>query len=74
MIIEDFRRTLAYEAMFDLNWVSSGSEAVQAIAKNPRGFSVIVMDYLMPEMSGAETTKQLLKINPDLLMAMYSGD
>ena len=74
MIAEDFRRTLACEAMFDLNWVSSGSEAVQAIAKNPRGFSVIVMDYLMPEISGAETTKQLLKINPDLLIAMYSGD
>lgn len=28
----------------------------------------------MPGMSGAETTEKLLKINPDLLIAMYSGD
>ncbi len=74
MIAEDFKRTLADEAMFDLSWVSSGAEAVQTIVRNPRGFSVIIMDYLMPEMSGAETTQQLLKINPDLLIAMYSGD
>lgn len=74
LIAEDFKRTLASEPVFDLSWASSGTEAVQVIAKEPRGFSVIVMDYLMPGLSGAETTKQLLKINPDLLIAMYSGD
>lgn len=74
MIAEDFKRTLASEPMFELSWVSSGAEAIKAISKTPRGYSVIIMDYLMPKMDGAETTKELLKINPDLLIAMYSGD
>jgi len=74
MIAEDFKRTLVSETMFELSWVSSGAEAIKAISKTPRGYSVIIMDYLMPEMDGAETTKELLKINPDLLIAMYSGD
>ncbi|MBL7546244.1 MAG: response regulator transcription factor [Bdellovibrionaceae bacterium] len=74
MIVEDFKRTLVSEPMFELSWVSSGAEAVKTISKTPRRFSVIIMDYLMPKMDGAETTKELLKINPDLIIAMYSGD
>ncbi|MBL7554266.1 MAG: sigma-54-dependent Fis family transcriptional regulator, partial [Bdellovibrionaceae bacterium] len=65
---------IAGESDLELTWASSGAKAISEVQKNPRGFSVIVMDYLMPDMSGAETTQRLLEINPDLLIAMYSGD
>jgi len=55
MIAEDFQRTIAGESDLELTWASSGAKAISEVQKNPRGFSVIVMDYLMPDMSGAET-------------------
>lgn len=74
LIAEDFKRSTAAEPTLDIHWVSSGQDAIRLVEKNPRLFSVIIMDYLMPVLSGAETTKKLLEVNPDLLIAVYSGD
>jgi two-component system, NtrC family, response regulator HydG len=53
---------------------NSGSEAVQAVAAHPERFSVVVLDYRMPGLNGAATTKALLALNSRLPIVIYSGD
>ncbi len=44
---------------FDVEIVSNGKAAVQAVENNPDGFDLIFMDVSMPEMDGYEATRAL---------------
>ncbi len=53
------------------------TQVVQALSlyeKNNQQFALVLMDYRLPDQSGAEVTKKLLKMNPHQIVAMYSGD
>ncbi|MEQ1664418.1 MAG: sigma-54 dependent transcriptional regulator [Bdellovibrionales bacterium] len=54
--------------------VSCGEEAIRKVQLSPYKYAVVLVDYLMPKMNGAEVTRELLKINPHLIVAMNSGD
>ena len=73
-VLDSIREILKNNSEYVLETAESGLEAIRLIQKAPRKYAVILVDYLMPQMNGAETTKELLKINPDLLIAMHSGD
>ena len=45
--------------LFDVEIVSTGTDAVQAVRANPDGFDLIFMDVSMPEMDGYEATRAL---------------
>jgi DNA-binding NtrC family response regulator len=53
---------------------TSATTAISLIRKYPRKYAVVLVDYLLPEMTGAELNRELLKINSDLVIAMHSGD
>ena len=74
MVFEDFEKSLKGAEDLALEWVSSGPAAIELIKKFPRRYSNVISDHLMPGMNGAETTIELLKINPDLIVATYSAD
>ncbi len=74
MVFEDFEKSLKGAEDLALEWVASGPEAIELIKKFPRRYSNVISDHLMPGMNGAETTIELLKINPDLIVATYSAD
>lgn len=74
MVFEDFKKSLTGAEDLALEWVSSGPEAIELVKRFPRRFSSVISDYLMPVMNGAETNIELLKINPDLIIATYSAD
>lgn len=52
---------------------SSPREAVAAVAADPTRFDVVVTDFNMPELSGADVTRALRRIRPDLPVIITSG-
>ena len=72
---EDRERTRRFlEAKgYSVTVAASGKEALDKVKAAPSYFSVIILDYQMDGMDGADTTGELVRINPDLLILIYSG-
>jgi type II secretory ATPase GspE/PulE/Tfp pilus assembly ATPase PilB-like protein/DNA-binding response OmpR family regulator len=51
--------------------VSSGQEALERLRKEP--FQLVISDYMMPGMSGAELLKQAKAIKPEMIRIMLTG-
>ncbi|MCB0369100.1 MAG: sigma-54-dependent Fis family transcriptional regulator, partial [Bdellovibrionales bacterium] len=52
----------------------SAKMALEIFEKQKFLFALVLMDYKLPEQSGADVTKAILKMNPHQIVAMYSGD
>lgn len=81
LIVDDNEKDLATarfilenESNFELNTTQSPLEAIKMVRATPNAFAVILLDYLMAEKSGDETARELLAINPHLIIAISSGD
>lgn len=51
----------------------SGQEAIAAYMDKGVGIDLVILDLIMPGLSGAETYNQLEKINPDVRILLASG-
>ena len=69
--IRKYLQTLLEVEGFDVEAVSSGPEAIAKINKGDRP-DFIILDVLMPEMSGIDTLKELLQIDRSLNVIMLS--
>ena len=56
---------------FDAQTANSGEEALQKIAASPP--QVVLLDMLMPGMSGQETLKRIKKDYPDVKVILLTG-
>lgn len=56
---------------FDIEEAGSGKEAIGKIRENI--FDVVIMDYSMPKMNGAEATSSILKIQPEIKVLALSN-
>lgn len=68
---------MEYEKYSDLVFKSvlSGEEAVVEIQSNPNKYAVILLDFQMGNgMDGGDTAKEILKVNPDQYIFIYSAD
>jgi CheY-like chemotaxis protein len=52
---------------------STGAEAVARVMERPSRFGLVLMDYTMPEMNGAEASRRLAAIAPDVPVVLSSG-
>ena len=52
---------------------TSGRQAIEIYAKQHKKIDMIVLDMIMPEMSGFETYEQLKTINPGIKVLLASG-
>lgn len=66
--------TLEKEPDFEVHTTSNPDEAIRIIKNDPFGFAVILVDLIMPGKDGTAVVQELLKINPDLIIAINSGD
>ena len=56
---------------YHVNWVGTGSEALQALQENH--FDIVLLDLLLPAMSGIEVLKQINQLKPAATVIMMSG-
>jgi len=55
---------------YEVEKFTTGKDCLNNLYKNP---SVITLDYSLPDMSGAEILKQVIKSNPDTNVIIISG-
>ena len=58
---------------FDVTTMDSGADALRLFIGDPCQFDVVVTDQSMPDLSGAELTKKLLNIRPDIPVVLFCG-
>jgi two-component system, sensor histidine kinase len=54
--------------------VGSGRDAITQISSHPESYSAIIIDNRLPDISGANLTREVLEIKRDLIIIIYSGD
>lgn len=52
---------------------TKSTDALEIFRDLPNQFDLVITDYRMPEMNGAELSKEILKITPDIPIIMCSG-
>jgi PAS domain S-box-containing protein len=61
--------TLGYTVRYETN----SNAALETFKDNPQDFDLVITDQTMPDLSGSELSKELMKIRPDLPIILYSG-
>ncbi len=59
---------------YDVDVADSGTKAFKKVEENTEGYAVILMDFRMPNMNGAQVAAKIQKINQEAIILMYSGD
>lgn len=74
---EPMVRAFAAEGLKGLGYqvlvAESGKQALQVYEQNPRGIDCVLMDLIMPELSGLETFRALRKADPAVRVVFASG-
>lgn len=58
---------------YDVVVTGDGPSALELLRADPYGFSMIILDLMLPGMSGYETCKQMREINPDIPILVLSA-
>jgi CheY-like chemotaxis protein len=66
--LKDILQSLGYKTFL----ASGGAEAITILEKN-RDIQLAIVDFIMPQMNGIVTTKELKKINPNIKVLLSSG-
>jgi PAS domain S-box-containing protein len=74
---EDAVRELAKELLelfgYTVLTAYDGKNALDVYKKNRKNISLVILDLMMPKMSGSECLEELLKIDPDIKVIIASG-
>jgi two-component system, cell cycle sensor histidine kinase and response regulator CckA len=68
-VIEELFDRLGYKVLI----AGSGKEAIEIYEKNKERIDMVVLDMIMPNMSGAQTYERLKDINPGVKVLLSSG-
>jgi len=66
---EEILKSLGYKVMI----ARSGKEAIEIYKENKDKIDMVIMDMIMPEMSGGKTYDLLKEINPNIKVLLSSG-
>ncbi len=58
---------------FVVETAEDGEVALAKLAPDPRRFLVILLDYTMPRLDGAQTLREILRLNPQARVILMSG-
>lgn len=58
---------------YDVDTVSRGDDAIDLFRTNAKDYAVVVLDYRMPEKTGAETAAAIRELNEEVMLLMYSA-
>lgn len=71
--IEVTKMILAGDTDFEVVAELDSSKAIELVRKKPNEYAAVLLDYLMPK-DGLATAKEMFAINPELQIAILSGD
>lgn len=74
LVIGAIQKLLEDQVHIEVIGCATGSEALERVRKAPHAYALILMDYRLPGLSGSRATEEILKLNPDQIVAMNSGD
>jgi two-component system, cell cycle sensor histidine kinase and response regulator CckA len=72
-IIRNFFRSALETHGFQVVTADNGAEALDAFSRDPGGFSLVLLDLVMPVMSGKDVLPRLLELCPDAKIVVTSG-
>ncbi len=58
---------------YDVIAHSNANDALEIFKDLPEQFDLLITDFRMPRMNGAELCKEVLKVNPEIPIIMCSG-
>jgi len=68
-VAEELFEQLGYKVLT----AGNGREAIETYEKNKERIDMVLLDMIMPDMSGGETYDKLKEINPDIKVLLASG-
>ena len=68
-VAEDLLNLLGYKTLI----ARSGKETIEIYEGNAKQISMVILDMIMPDMSGGEVYDRLKKINPKVKVLLSSG-
>ena len=68
-VAEELLEQLGYKVLT----ARSGKEAIEIYEENKERIYIVILDMVMPDMSGGETYDRLKEINPDIKVLLASG-
>ena len=72
--LDTIQYNLRSEADLEIVMAKSADYAIKLIKANPHGYAVVIMDLKMPGKDGAEAAREMLELNPQLIIVINSGD
>lgn len=66
---QELLKNLGYKVLI----ASGGKEALESYEKNKEEIDIVILDMIMPQMSGGKAYDKLKQINPDIKVLISSG-
>lgn len=74
---EESVRSVTVQALertgFTVETAADGEAAIERLRQTPQAFLVILLDYTMPRLDGAETLREIHRISPNAKVILMSG-
>ena len=72
MVIEGCREMLT-KMGYHVSIARNGKDAIEIYKENQDNIDIVIIDMIMPELSGGETFERLKEMNPDINVLLSSG-
>ena len=72
-MIIDVGKELLGELSYEVLLARSGQEAIKIYEENKEKIDMVILDMIMPDMSGGDTYDRLKESNPDIKVLLSSG-
>jgi DNA-binding response OmpR family regulator len=72
-LVADICRQILQRSGYDVVVARSGKEAIDVFKGNQTGIDMVILDMILPDMSGRDIYDRLKIVNPDLNVLFVSG-